>query len=147
MESDLAIFASQMHNIKVRYHIVGKQEELQEIYDLYQTFIQKERPAMEEDEADDWEGNIILALGVDYGTCNLCGNIKKCELSEGFLYIEAEELALITDFRVLLKNRFKDLEIYFATEDPENETYVTNDADVKHFHDLPDDHFIAPLDY
>lgn len=58
---------------------------------------------MEEDEADDWEGNIILALGVDYGTCNLCGNIKKCELSEGFLYIEAEELALITDFRVLLK--------------------------------------------
>ena len=92
-------------------------------------------------------GNIILALGVDYGTCNLCGNIKKCELSEGFLYIEAEELALITDFRVLLKNRFKDLEIYFATEDPENETYVTNDADGKHFHDLPDDHFIAPLDY
>lgn len=76
---------------------------MQEIYDLYQTFIQKERPAMEEDEADDWEGNIILALGVDYGTCNLCGNIKKCELSEGFLYIEAEELALITDFRVLLK--------------------------------------------
>lgn len=147
MESDLAIFASQMHNIKVRYHIVGKQEELQEIYSLYQTFIQKERPAMEEDEADDWEGNIILALGVDYGTCNLCGNIKKCKLSEGFLYIEAEELALITDFRVLLKNRFKDLEIYFATEDPENETYVTNDADGKHFHDLPDDHFIAPLDY
>ena len=47
---------------------MGKQEELQEIYDLYQTFIQqKERPAMEEDEADDWEGNIILALGVDYG--------------------------------------------------------------------------------
>ncbi len=76
---------------------MGKQEELQEIYDLYQTFIQKERPAMEEDEADDWEGNIILALGVDYGTCNLCGNIKKCELSEGFLYIEAEELALITE--------------------------------------------------
>lgn len=63
------------------------------------------------------------------------------------LYIEAEELALITDFRVLLKNRFKDLEIYFATEDPENETYVTNDTDGKYFHDLPDDHFIAPLDY
>ena len=77
MESDLAIFASQMHNIKVRYHIVGKQEELQEIYDLYQTFIQKERPAMEEDEADDWEGNIILALGVDYGTCNLWGKLTQ----------------------------------------------------------------------
>lgn len=48
---------------------------------------------------------------------------------------------------LLLKNRFKDLEIYFATEDPENETYVTNDTDGKYFHDLPDDHFIAPLDY
>ena len=76
MEKELEDFiASQMHNIKVRYHIVGKQEELQEIYDPYQTFIQKERPAMEEDEADDWEGNIILALGVDYGTCNLCSEI------------------------------------------------------------------------
>lgn len=84
MESDLAIFASQMHNIKVRYHIVGKQEELQEIYSLYQTFIQKERPAMEEDEADDWEGNIILALGVDYGTCNLCGNIKNANFQKAF---------------------------------------------------------------
>ena len=36
MEKELEDFiASQMHNIKVRYHIVGKQEELQEIYDLY----------------------------------------------------------------------------------------------------------------
>ena len=44
MESDLAIFASQMHNIKVRYRIVGKQEELQEIHDLYQTFKQERTP-------------------------------------------------------------------------------------------------------
>ena len=28
---------------------------MQEIYDLYQTFIQKERPAMEEDEDEDEE--------------------------------------------------------------------------------------------
>ena len=49
--------------------------------------------------------------------------------------------------RYFIPNWGKDLEIYFATEDPENETYVTNDADGKHFHDLPDDHFIAPLDY
>ena len=68
---------------------MAKQDELQGRSDRYQTFIQKERPAMEEAEADGWEGNIILALGVDYGTCNPCGNIKKCELSEGFLYIEA----------------------------------------------------------
>ena len=65
--------------------------------------------------------------------------------SEGFLYIEAEELALITDFRILLKNRFKDLEIYFATEDPENETYVTNDADGKHFHVLKVRIFYIPI--
>ena len=68
MEKELEDFiASQMHNIKVRYHIVVKQEELQDIYDLYQTFIQKERPVMEKGEDADWEGNIILALGVDYG--------------------------------------------------------------------------------
>ena len=147
MESDLAIFTSQMHNIKVRYHIVGKQEELQEIHDLYQAFKQKERPVMEEGEDADWDGNIILALGVDYGTSNLCGNIKECRLSENLLYIEADELALITDFHILLKNRFKDLEIYFATEDSENEMYVTNDAEGKYFPNLPNEHFIAPLDY
>lgn len=147
MKSDIAIFASLMHKIKIRYHVVGKQEELQEIYDLYQAFIHKERPIMEEDEDADWEGNIILALGVDYGTCNLCGNIKKCELSDEFLSMEAEELGLITDFRILLKNRFKDLEIYFLTEDPENEMYVTNDAEGKYFHDLPEGYFVAPIDY
>ena len=54
---------------------------------------------------------------------------------------------MMTDVRVRLKKRVKDWEIYFATEEPENETYVTNDADGKYFHDLPDDHFIAPLDY
>lgn len=53
MKSDIAIFASLMHNIKVRYYIEGKQEELQEIYDLYQAFIHKERPIMEEDEYAD----------------------------------------------------------------------------------------------
>ena len=45
------------------------------------------------------------------------------------------------------KNRFKDLEIYFATENPENKMYVTDDAEGKYFPDLPDEHFIAPLDY
>ena len=147
MESDLAIIVSQMHNIKVRYYIEDRQENLQEIYDLYQAFIHKQRPVMEEDEDADWEGNIILALGIDYGTCNLCGNIKKCELSEGFLSMEAEEFAFITDFHTLLKNRFKDMQIYFLTEDPENETYITNDAEGKYFHDLPEGYFVAPLDY
>ncbi len=147
MKSDLPIFEIEMHNIKVRYHIVGRQEELQEIYNLYQAFIHNQRPIMEEDEDADWEGNIILALGVDYGTCNLCGNIKKCELSEGFLSMEAEELGLITDLHVLLKNRFKDMKIYFLTEDPENEMYVTNDAEGKYFHNLPEGYFVAPIDY
>ena len=48
---------SQLHWIRVVYKIVGSQENLQEIYNLYEEFADKKRPAMEDDEEPGWEGN------------------------------------------------------------------------------------------
>ena len=67
MEEDITIdwetfVKSQLHWIRVVYKIEGRQENLQEIYNLYKEFADKKRPAMEDDEEPGWEGNIILAL-------------------------------------------------------------------------------------
>jgi len=73
------------------YRIEGNQEDLRELFNLYKAFDSKERPVMEENAAKDWEGNIILALGIDKGSSYLRGFIQSCELSNGLLCIEAEE--------------------------------------------------------
>ena len=46
------------------YRIEGNSEDLQELNDLCKAFLSKERPVMEEGASEEWEGNIILALGI-----------------------------------------------------------------------------------
>ena len=148
MEEDLTIdwetfVKSQLHWIRVVYKIEGKQEDLQEIYNLYKDFADKKRPIMEDDEERGWEGNIILALGIDYGDRNICGNILHCDLADGILKMEAEEVAFITDFKDLLESHYKDMKAYYITEDSEGDIYTTNDADRKYFHGLPSDYIVV----
>ena len=135
---------SQLHWIRVVYKIVGRQENLQEIYNLYKEFADKKRPAMEDDEEPGWEGNIILALSIDYCESNLCGNILHCDLKNEVLEIEAEEVAFITDFKILVENHYKDMKVYFITEDNEGDIYTTNDAYLKYFHGLPSNYIVVP---
>ena len=47
------------------YRIEGNSEDLQKLNDLCKAFLSKERPVMEEGASEEWEGNIILALGID----------------------------------------------------------------------------------
>lgn len=149
MEEDITIdwetfVKSQLHWIRVVYKVEGRQENLQEICNLYKEFADKKRPVMETDEKPGWEGNIILALGIDYGESNLCGNILHCDLKNEVLEIEAEEVAFITDFKILVENHYKDMKVYFITEDNEGDIYTTNDAYLKYFHGLPSDYIVVP---
>lgn len=149
MEEDITIdwetfVKSQLHWIRVVYKVEGRQEDLQEICNLYKEFADKKRPVMETDEKPGWEGNIILALGIDYGDCNLCGNILHCDLKNEVLEIEAEEVAFITDFKILVENHYKDMKVYFITEDNEGDIYTTNDAYLKYFHGLPSNYIVVP---
>lgn len=73
------------------YRIENKLENLQELHNLCKAFLNKERPVMEEGASEEWEGNIILALGIDKGSSYLRGFIQECELEDGVLRIEANE--------------------------------------------------------
>lgn len=73
------------------YRIEGNSEDLLELNDLCKAFLSKERPVMEEGASEEWEGNIILALGIDKGSSYLRGFIQECELKDGVLCIEVSE--------------------------------------------------------
>lgn len=112
---------------RVRYHIEGRQENLQEIYNLYQTH---------HEEGDDtliWESEIIEELGIDCKDSSLRGYLLKCEFSDETLCVEAEEAWMLTDFRHLLESNYSDMTIYYMIEEPGCEVYITNDADGKYF--------------
>ena len=108
------------------YRIEGNNEDLQELYNLCKAFDSGERPAMEENAARDWEGNIILALGIEKGNSYLRGFIQSCDLSDGLLCIEAEEAWGATDFRHLLESHYENMKIYYIVEEDGCKVYATN---------------------
>lgn len=115
------------------YRIEGNQKDLQELNDLYKAFKNKERPVMEEGASENWEGNIILALGEEIGDSYIRGFIQECELSDGLLSIEAEEAWGATDFNKLLEKHYDGMKVYFIVEEEMCEVYATNDAEGKYF--------------
>lgn len=115
------------------YRIEGNSEDLQELNDLCKAFLSKERPVMEEGASEEWEGNIILALGIDKRSSYLRGFIQECELEDVVLCIEAGEAWGATDFRHLLEGHYEDMKVYYIVEEEGCEVYATNDVEGKYF--------------
>ena len=115
------------------YRIEGNQKDLQEIYNLCKAFDNSERPVMEDGASKDWEGNIILALGIEKGESYLRGFILSCELLDGLLCIEAQEAWGATDFRHLLEKHYNGMKVYYIVEEEGCEVYATNDVEGKYF--------------
>lgn len=115
------------------YRLENKLENLQELHNLCKAFLNKERPVMEEGASEEWEGNIILALGIDKGSSYLRGFIQECELEDGVLRIEASEAWGATDFRHLLEGHYEDMKVYYIVEEEGCEVYATNDVEGKYF--------------
>lgn len=115
------------------YRIEGNQKDLQELTDLCNAFMNKERPVMEEGASENWEGNIILALGEEIGDKYIRGFIQTCELSDGLLRISAEEAWGVTDFNLLLEKNYDNMKVYFIVEEEMCEIFATNDAEGKYF--------------
>ena len=111
------------------YRIVGKKEDLQKIYDLWYEFETKKRKPIEKGSDGNWEGNIALALGIDIEKKYLRGWIETCEFDGDMLKIEAEEAWGVTDFRHCLTESFKDLEVFFLTEELGCGVFQSNDKD------------------
>ena len=115
------------------YRIEGNKKDLQELTDIYNAFMNKERPVMEEGASENWEGNIILALGEEIGDKYIRGFIQTCELSDGLLRISAEDACGVTDFNLLLEKHYDNMKVYFIVEEEMCEVYATNDAEGKYF--------------
>lgn len=115
------------------YRIEGNQKDLQELTDLCKAFMNKERPVLEEGADENWEGNIILALGEEIGDKYIRGFIQTCELSDGLLRISAEEAWGVTDFNLLLEKHYDNMKVYFIVEEEMCEIFATNDAEGKYF--------------
>lgn len=106
------------------YRIEGNQKDLQELNNLYKAFMNKERPVMEEGASENWEGNIVLALGEEIGDNYIRGFIHTCELSDGLLKICAEEAWGATDFNKLLEKHYDGMKVYFIVEEEMCEVYA-----------------------
>lgn len=115
------------------YRIEGNQKDLQELNNLCKAFMNKERPVLEKGADENWEGNIILALGEEIGDKYIRGFIQSCELSDGLLRISAEEAWGVTDFNLLLEKHYDDMKVYFIVEEEMCEIFATNDAEGKYF--------------
>ena len=115
------------------YRIEGNQKDLQELNNLCKAFMNKERSVMEEGADENWEGNIILALGEEIDDNYIRGFIHTCELSDGLLKICAEEAWGATGFNKLLEKHHDGMKVYFIVEEEMCEVYATNDAEGKYF--------------
>lgn len=118
------------------YVIEGPDEILEKIQSAVNTH------EVEENSSDNWEGNILHALGITWekGTPKdpgpyVRGFIQDAQLADGILSLHAEEAWGVTDFCKLLKEKFPEIKVYWASEEPDCEVYQTNDKDGKYFKD------------
>ncbi|MES5131780.1 hypothetical protein BFS16_12390 [Hoylesella timonensis] len=118
------------------YRIEGSKEDLEKVYNVIDEFMSERRKPVQADASNEWEGNIIRALGAtDEQMKNnyLRGFIEEYEMDGDIIRIEAEEAWGTTDFRHVLAQLMPELTIYYIVEEPGCEVYATNDADGKYF--------------
>lgn len=121
------------------YRIEGSEESLKKINDALLNH------AVVEDSSDNWEGNVLIALGYtekelrDANTkYYLRGFVTYYEPPKSFEYplsLNCEEAWNVTDFRKLLEEKLPDVKVYFTAEEPGCEYYVTNDEEGIYFPD------------
>lgn len=127
------------------YVIEGPKEDLQKIYDAIKVH------DVENGSSEDWEGNILNALGIDWERHNVerqdDGKIECSGLyMRGFIYDEpeldlnkevlsfmCEEAWGLTDFRIPLREHFPEITVYWQVEEEGCDVFATNDEEGKYF--------------
>lgn len=102
-----------------------------------------EKHDTKENSSESWEGNILIALGIDPTKYEyMRGFIEEpAEVSESntedfaVLEVWATEAWGVTDFNEALKEKFPDIHVFYYGEEPGMEIYCTNDAEGKYFPD------------
>lgn len=139
-----------------QYVIEGPKETLTKIKKAI-----KKPSVIENESAKNWEGNVLLSLGIEWdrkgsdgpGT----GRYMRGFIVEGYLelweptplidtytlHFDAQEAWGVTEFSDVLKENFSDIKIYFYSEEKDFPLFVTNDEEGKYF----DTRFYVELHY
>lgn len=114
------------------YVIVGNKKDIEKINAAV-----KNHP-VEENSSEDWQGNILNALGVSYDSLkgrSMRGFIYEYndpyELSDGLAQIRmyCNEAWSRTEFAEVLQELFPDIDVWWMAEEPGFQIYETNDAE------------------
>lgn len=100
---------------------------------------------VEEGSSENWEGNILLALGIKWqnkqpdGTGYymrgfILSDVEPCYTDKGTLRFDAKEAWGVTDFNEVLEKNLP-VKVYYVVEEEGEEIYATNDKDGKYFKD------------
>ena len=121
------------------YAVEGPKETLQKIEEAILNH------PIAEGSDENWEGNILKALDVDWEAITpngkglyMRGFIEKDSVTyddNGALRFWAEEAWEATDFNKALESKFKDIKVYYSTEEPDGDVFATNDKEGKYFPD------------
>ena len=100
---------------------------------------------VEDCSAPEWEGNVLVALGIKWDRRDPHDALQNGkymrgfiwgdpDISDGVLYFDAEEAWGATDFNEVLEENLH-VKVYYCTEEPGCEVYETNDMEGKYFTD------------
>lgn len=117
-----------------------------ELYNIMRDLEQRSEPLHPNGWGNTWLGNLVIALGGDWEQVHCRGEWDEMEWDE-----EAEELRFRTEsawahpheVMGLVKEKYPDISIFFISEEPGMEIYVTNDIGGQYFAYR---YFLAPYD-
>lgn len=114
------------------YRIVGKTEEVNDLYTKIQQLQNMEKPLVENGFGLLWLGCLVTILGGDWNEIYCRGSIADFSLDDGILSIETETAwGEMDEVRYFIEKVYPALKIYYYEEECGCEIYQTND---KHGH-------------
>lgn len=99
---------------------------------------------VEDGSSDDWEGNVLVALGIEWDRYDFNKNERRRYMrgfiqqepwyNNGVLFLDAQEAWGVTDFGVVLEDNLP-VKVYYTSEEPMMDVFETNDFSGKYFRD------------
>lgn len=116
------------------YRIVGKKEEVQDLYSKIQQLQNMEEPLETYGFGNLWLGCLLTILGGDWEKVYCRGKIIDFSLDDGVLSINTETAwSEMQEVRQFIQQNYPSLEIFYYEEEPGWGIYQTNDHDKRFF--------------
>ena len=117
-----------------QYKIIGKKEEVQDLYSKIQQLQNMEEPLEPNGFGNLWLGCLLTILGGDWEKVYCRGKIIDFSLDDGVLSINTETAwSEMQEVRQFIQQNYPSLEIFYYEEEPGWGIYQTNDHDKRFF--------------